>query len=78
MYFSKMPKRARQDNKDFVNRGTGGSNRNSIRYPKKKRKTAWKRFYKLSKDGLIALSEIRQIDKSMWEDLPEIRIIDSE
>ena len=37
-----------------------------------------KRFYKVSKDGLKALSEIRQIDKSMWEDLPEIRIIDSE
>lgn len=27
--------------------GSGGSNRNKIRYPKKCRKTAWKRFYKL-------------------------------
>lgn len=35
-----------KDNKDYFN-GGGGSNRNKIRYPKKCRKTAWKRFYKL-------------------------------
>ena len=38
---------ARQDNKDFINTGAAGSNANKIRYPKKVRKTAWKRFYKL-------------------------------
>lgn len=27
--------------------GSGGSNRNKIRFPRKCRKTAWKRFYKL-------------------------------
>ena len=35
-----------RDNKD-VRVGSGGENKNSIRYPKKCRKTAWKRFYKL-------------------------------
>lgn len=35
-----------RDNKT-VRIGSGGSNRNKIRYPKKCRKTAWKRFYKL-------------------------------
>jgi hypothetical protein len=37
----------RKDNKTYLNRGSGHSNRNQIRYPKKARKTAWKRFYKL-------------------------------
>ena len=37
----------RKDNKDFINFGGSHSNRNKIRYPKKKRKTAWKRFYRL-------------------------------
>ena len=36
-----------------------------------------KRFYKLSRNGLEALAEIRKINKSMWEDLPEISISDS-
>lgn len=36
----------KQDNKD-ITIGSGGSNKNKIRYPKKCRKTAWKRFYKL-------------------------------
>lgn len=45
--YKKMPKRPRQDNKNFINRGSGMGNRNPIRYPKKCRKTAWKRFYKL-------------------------------
>jgi hypothetical protein len=43
----KMTKPARQDNKTFINRGSGGTNANKIRFPKKVRKTAWKRFYKL-------------------------------
>jgi hypothetical protein len=38
---------ARQDNKDFINTGSAGSNANVIRFPKKARKTAWKRFYRL-------------------------------
>jgi len=48
--YKRMPKRPRQDNKDFVNVQQSGcyeANRNKIRYPKKNRKTAWKRFYKL-------------------------------
>jgi len=42
-----MVKPERQDNKTFINRGSGGCNANKIRFPSKKRKTAWKRFYKL-------------------------------
>lgn len=42
-----MAKPKRQDNKTYINRGSEGSNANSIRYPKKCRKTAWKRFYRL-------------------------------
>jgi hypothetical protein len=37
----------RKDNKTYINRGSGHSNRNPTRYPKKVRKTAWKRFYRL-------------------------------
>jgi len=47
METKRMTKPARQDNKTFINYGSGNSNRNKIRYPSKKRKTAWKRFYKL-------------------------------
>jgi len=42
-----MPKNPRQDNKSYINYGSGGGNGASIRRPKKVRKTAWKRFYKL-------------------------------
>jgi len=45
--YNKMPKRPRQDNKDFINKGSGHPQRGWLRYPRKKRKTAWKRFYKL-------------------------------
>ena len=46
--YNKMPKRPRQDNKDFLNKQEMYSgNRSKIRYPRKARKTAWKRFYKL-------------------------------
>lgn len=41
------PVRERKDNKTTLNVGSGGTNRSWIRYPKKVRKTAWKRFYKL-------------------------------
>lgn len=44
--YNRKPIAIRRDNKD-VKVGSGGSNRNKIRYPKKCRKTAWKRFYKL-------------------------------
>jgi hypothetical protein len=39
----------RKDNKTYLNRGTGNMNGgfSSVRFPKKGRKTAWKRFYKL-------------------------------
>ena len=36
-----------RDNKDVHAFGSGNRNRNSIRYPKKNRKNAWKKFYKL-------------------------------
>lgn len=47
--YEMKPVRERKDNKDVLNlsRHPGGNGRNSIRYPKKNRKTAWKRFYKL-------------------------------
>ena len=45
--YDKMPKNLRQDNKSYINFGSGGSNAGKIRLPKKCRKTAWKRFYKL-------------------------------
>jgi len=45
--YNKALKPERKDNKTYINRGSGGSNRNSVRYPKKVRKTAWKRFYRL-------------------------------
>jgi hypothetical protein len=37
----------RQDNKTSINRGNGRGYTRDIRFPSKKRKTAWKRFYKL-------------------------------
>jgi len=45
--YNKMPENPRQDNKIFINYGSAHSNCRKIRYPKKCRKTAWKRFYKL-------------------------------
>ena len=44
-----MARPPRQDNKTYPNKQGrwGASNKNKIRYPRKKRKTAWKRFYKL-------------------------------
>jgi hypothetical protein len=42
-----MVKLPRQDNKDYINEGSRHSNTNKIRYPRKSRKTAWKRFYRL-------------------------------
>ena len=45
--YNQHPARPRKDNKDTINYGSGGGNRGSIRYPKKTRKTAWKRFYRL-------------------------------
>lgn len=44
--YKQMPKPDRRDNK-HTHVGSSGDNRNKIRYPKKCRKTAWKRFYKL-------------------------------
>jgi hypothetical protein len=44
--YTTSPKIERKDNK-YVMVGSGRSNKNTIRYPSKKRKTAWKRFYKL-------------------------------
>lgn len=45
--FKSNAKPIRQDNKTYINYGSGHSNANKIRYPKICRKTAWKRFYKL-------------------------------
>ncbi len=44
--YNAKPIKEKKDNKDFYN-GGGGSNKNKVRYPKKCRKTAWKRFAKL-------------------------------
>lgn len=44
---NRMVKPERKDNKTSINRGSGGTNANKIRFPRKARKTAWKRFYKL-------------------------------
>jgi hypothetical protein len=45
--YNQALKPERKDNKTYLNRGSGGSNANTVRYPKKVRKTAWKRFYRL-------------------------------
>jgi hypothetical protein len=47
--YKSMARPPRQDNKTYLNKQEtwGASNKNKIRYPRKKRKTAWKRFYKL-------------------------------
>ena len=47
MHMGYMAKSERKDNKTYINKGSLNSNANKIRYPSKKRKTAWKRFYKL-------------------------------
>jgi hypothetical protein len=48
--YKSMAKPPKQDNKTYLAKRKDSdysSNRNKIRYPRKKRKTAWKRFYKL-------------------------------
>ncbi len=45
--YGEVLKLERKDNKNYLNKGNGCSNANKVRYPKKVRKTAWKRFYKL-------------------------------
>ena len=44
---NRMPANPYQDNKTYRTSTGGGSCWPTVRYPKKKRKTAWKRFYKL-------------------------------
>lgn len=46
LQFVGRPPRNKKDNGQ-QKVGSGGSNRNKIRFPRKCRKTAWKRFYKL-------------------------------
>lgn len=47
--YKHMSKPPRQDNKTYLNKSPYpfADNRNKIRYPRKVRKTAWKRFYRL-------------------------------
>jgi len=45
--YDKMPQAVHRDNKSALKVGSCGYNKNPIRFPRKKRKTAWKRFYKL-------------------------------
>jgi len=47
--YKKMARPPRQDNKTYLNTSPewGSSNKNKIRFPRKVRKTAWKRFYRL-------------------------------
>jgi hypothetical protein len=37
----------RKDNKTSINYGNGKSNMRDVRFPSEKRKTAWKRFYRI-------------------------------
>lgn len=45
--YRKNGQKSRKDNSSTINYGNRLSWRNKIRFPRKKRKTAWKRFYKL-------------------------------
>jgi len=47
--YKSMARPPRQDNKTYVNTSPSpfATNKNKIRYPRKARKTAWKRFYRL-------------------------------
>jgi len=47
--YKHIAKPPRQDNKTYLNKSPQpfADNRNKIRYPRKVRKTAWKRFYRL-------------------------------
>jgi hypothetical protein len=45
--YGKQSKPERKDNKDYLNKGNGTGYVRDIRKPKKARKTAWKRFYRL-------------------------------
>lgn len=45
--YNRRPIRVRKDNGTTINYGSGGRSLNKIRRPSLKRKTAWKRFYKL-------------------------------
>jgi len=47
--YNSVKKPAKQDNKTYFSKRREGysSNANKVRYPKKNRKTAWKRFYRL-------------------------------
>lgn len=47
--YKSMSRPPRQDNKTYLNKSPHPfpENRNKIRYPRKVRKTAWKRFYRL-------------------------------
>lgn len=53
--YNSMPKLPYKDSKTYKNSRNSGFHRNAnkIRYPKKCRKTAWKRFYKLFPHLLI-------------------------
>jgi hypothetical protein len=46
-HYNDMVKPLRKDNKTYINKGNGDSHPGKIRFPRKARKTAWKRFYKL-------------------------------
>lgn len=49
-YTYKKPKVQKDNDLSFVGEGTGWSHCSAIRVPKLKRKTAWKRFYKMFPD----------------------------
>lgn len=48
--YNSMPDNPKQDNKTYKSGGGPNWNSKTIRYPKKCRKTAWKRFYRLFPD----------------------------
>lgn len=49
-YSYKKPRSQKDNDMSFVGNGTGWSHCSSLRVPKLKRKTAWKRFYKMFPD----------------------------
>lgn len=60
IFTRRNPTMNRRDNKE-MRVGSGGRNRNSIRFPSKKRKHAWKNFYKLFPKLKPIVGEIMEV-----------------
>lgn len=69
--YSKMPKAPRKDNGKIINRGSGSSGKGpNVRFPKKHRKNAFKRFWQLFPmyDGCYTFNEFIQKKSNPKED----------